>query len=58
MNKKNDRRTHAYSHQLADMHLAVFAPDFTLSLCESENSRNPQVRKSSVLISPYKGNLY
>ncbi|MFA6581343.1 MAG: hypothetical protein WCS79_06030, partial [Paludibacter sp.] len=38
--------THAYAHLLADpdksgqaMHLAVFAPAFTFSLCESESSR-------------------
>jgi len=34
--------THGYAHLLADMHLAVFAPAFTFSLCESESSRKPQ----------------
>ena len=34
--------THAYAHLLVDMHLAVFAPAFTFSLCESECSRKPQ----------------
>ena len=37
----NDRITHAYAHWLADVHLAGFAPAFTLSLCDSECSRNP-----------------
>ena len=33
--------THAYVHWLADVHLAGFAPAFTLSLCDSECSRKP-----------------
>ena len=36
-----DRLTHAYGHWLADVHSAGFAPAFTLSLCDSERSRNP-----------------
>ena len=36
----NENLTHAYAHLLADMHLAVFAPAFTLSLCESEAPAN------------------
>ena len=32
----NENLTHAYAHLLADMQLAVFAPAFTFSLCESE----------------------
>jgi hypothetical protein len=34
--------THAYAHLLADVHLAGFAPAFTLSLCDSEYARKPQ----------------
>jgi len=33
--------THAYVHWLADVHLAVFAPAFTLSFHDSERSRKP-----------------
>jgi hypothetical protein len=33
--------THAYAHLLVDMHLAVFAPAFTLSFHDSECSRKP-----------------
>jgi hypothetical protein len=36
-----DRITHAYVHWLADVHLAGFAPAFTLSLGDSERSRKP-----------------
>jgi hypothetical protein len=35
--------THAYVHRLADVHLAGFAPAFTLSLCDSEYARKPPV---------------
>jgi|GEM_PF-3071064 len=28
--------THAYAHLLAELHLAVFAPAYTFSICESE----------------------
>ena len=45
----NDPLTHAYAHLLVDMHLAVFAPAFTFSLCESESSRKPQMRIASVV---------
>ena len=43
-NETNDKKnyglvTHAYVHRLADMHLAGFAPAFTLSLCDSEYAR-------------------
>jgi len=41
--KMNDRLTHAYVHRLADVHLAGFAPAFTLSLCDSEYARKPPV---------------
>ena len=41
--------THAYAHLLADMHLAVFAPAFTFSLCESESSRKPPMPIASVV---------
>ena len=34
--------THAYVHLLADVHLAGFAPAFTLSQCDSEYARKPQ----------------
>ena len=40
--KMNDGITHAYCHLLADVHLAGFAPAFTLSLCDSEYARKPQ----------------
>jgi hypothetical protein len=33
--------TPAYRHWLADVHSGSFAPAFTLSLCDSECSRNP-----------------
>ena len=36
----NENLTHAYAHLLADMQLAVFAPAFTFSLCESEAPAN------------------
>jgi len=45
--KKNElqpscmRLTHAYAHWLADVHLAGFAPAFTLSFHDSERSRKP-----------------
>ena len=45
----NDPLTHAYAHLLVDMQLAAFAPAFTVSLCESECSRKPQVRIASVV---------
>jgi hypothetical protein len=36
-------------HRLADVHLAGFAPAFTLSLCDSEYARNPPVPIASVV---------
>jgi Fic family protein len=36
-------------HRLADVHLAGFAPAFTLSLCDSERSRKPPVPIASVV---------
>ena len=36
----NENLTHAYTHLLVYMNLAVFAPAFTLSLCESEAPAN------------------
>ncbi len=43
INLKNKKLlvTHAYVHWLADVHLAVFAPAFTLSFHDSECSRKP-----------------
>ena len=41
--------THAYVHRLADVHLAGFAPAFTLSLCDSEYARKPPVPIASVV---------
>jgi hypothetical protein len=41
--------THAYGHRLADVHLAGFAPAFTLSLCDSEYARNPPMPIASVV---------
>ena len=43
--------THAYVHRLADVHLAGFAPAFTLSLCDSEYARKPPVPIASVVSS-------
>ncbi len=33
--------THVYAHWLVDVHLAAFAPAFTLSFHDSECSRKP-----------------
>ena len=41
--------THAYALWAADVLLAVFAPAFTLSLCDSECSRKPPVPIASVV---------
>ena len=38
-------------HRLADVHLAGFAPAFTLSLCDSECSRKPPMPIASVVSS-------
>ena len=43
--------THAYVHRLADVHLAGFAPAFTLSLCDSEYARSPPKPIASVVSS-------
>ena len=40
-NNKLRHITHAYVHWLADVHLAGFAPAFTLSFHDSECSRKP-----------------
>ena len=45
--KNYDRITHAYVHRLADVHLAGFAPAFSLSLCDSEYARKPPVPVAS-----------
>ena len=37
----NEGITHALVHRLADVHLAGFAPAFTLSFHDSECSRKP-----------------
>jgi hypothetical protein len=42
--------THAYVHWLADVHLAVFAPAFTLSFHDSERSRKPPMPIASVVM--------
>jgi hypothetical protein len=42
--------THAYCHLLADVHLAGFAPAFTLSQGDSEYARKPQVPIASVVV--------
>jgi len=42
--------THAYGHRLADVHLAGFAPAFTLSFHDSECSRKPPVPIASVVM--------
>ena len=41
-------------HWLADVHLAGFAPAFTLSFHDSERSRKPQVRIASVVMGHFK----
>jgi len=41
--------THAYAHLLVDMHLAAFAPAFTVSLCDSEAPANRRMRIASVV---------
>ena len=46
--------THAYVHWLADVHLAGFAPAFTLSLCDSERSRKPPMPIASVVRAYFK----
>ena len=46
----HDHLTHAYGHWLADVHLAGFAPAFTLSLCDSERSRKPPMPIASVVM--------
>ena len=46
---KNLPLTHAYGHRLADVHLAGFAPAFTLSLCDNEYARKPPVPIASVV---------
>jgi hypothetical protein len=51
MKEKNEPPTHAYVHRLADVHLAGFAPAFTLSLCDTECSRKPPVPIASVVSS-------
>ncbi len=49
MIKNTIHLTHAYVHRLADVHLAGFAPAFTLSLCDSEYARKPPVPIASVV---------
>ncbi len=41
--------THAYVHRLANVHLAGFAPAFTLSFHDSEYARKPPVPIASVV---------
>ena len=50
LTKKNEPLTHAYGHRLADVHLAGFAPAFSLSLCDSEYARKPPVPIASVVM--------
>ncbi len=45
----NENLTHAYVHRLADVHLAGFAPAFTLSFHDSEYARKPPVPIASVV---------
>ena len=47
----HDLVTHAYVHWLVDVHLAVFAPAFTLSFHDSERSRKPPMPIASVGVS-------
>ena len=47
--KKYEGITHAYVHRLADVHLAGFAPAFTLSFHDSERSRKPPMPIASVV---------
>ena len=42
--------THAYVHWLADLHLAGFAPAFTLSFHDRECSPNRQIPVASVVL--------
>ena len=52
-NQKNEKQLtankHAYAHLRVDMHLAVFAPAFSFSLCESEAPANRRMRIASVV---------
>jgi len=47
--KKKTPLTDAYEYRLAEVHLAIFAPAFTLSQSDSERSHKPQVRIASVV---------
>jgi len=48
--KRNERPPNTrYVHRLADVHLAGFAPAFTLSFHESECSRKPPMPIASVI---------
>jgi len=49
-----DRLTHAYVHWLPDVHLAGFAPAFTLSFHDSECSRKPPMPIASVVIGHFR----
>ena len=42
--------THAYVHLLADVHSAVFAPAFTISLCDSDTPANRRMPIASVVM--------
>ena len=48
--------THAYWHWLADVHLAGFAPAFTLSFHDSEFARKPPMPIASVVMGKCKKN--
>jgi len=50
--------THAYGHRRAEVHLAGFAPAFTLSLCDSEYARKPPVPIASVVSGQAKKKKY
>ena len=50
----NDPLTHAYAHLLVDMHLAAFAPAFTVSLCDSDAPANRRMRIASVVTCKHK----
>ena len=48
--KMNENLTHAYAHWRLNVHLAGFAPAFTLSFHDSECSRKPPVPIASVVM--------
>jgi hypothetical protein len=58
MTEKSQHITPAYVHWRVDVHLAGFAPAFTLSFHDSERSRKPPMPIASVVSSnPKKGKI-